>query len=196
MLAYVFWHRPAAGVEIASYEQALTRFHGSLAQRPPSGFLGSVSLRAQELPWLDGAPRAGYEDWYTLESWSALGVLESAAVSRGHQSAHQEAARRSCNGAGAVYKHLVGALQPRFARLAVWVSRPSRQSEPTIAELLDDGIAPARGSLWQRTLVLGPAPELCMLIGEAELPVGSGLAPSRLPVGWSASPSAREALAP
>ena len=52
MLAYLFWHRPAAQVEQAAYEQALERFHRSLAHQPPSGFRGSACLRLDELPWL------------------------------------------------------------------------------------------------------------------------------------------------
>ncbi len=73
MLAYISWHRPAAGVDVATYESALEGFHHSLARRPPSGFEGSCVFRAAELPWL--APvaqdppgtRAGYEDWYLLD---------------------------------------------------------------------------------------------------------------------------------
>ncbi|MEA2153101.1 MAG: hypothetical protein QOI18_1334, partial [Solirubrobacteraceae bacterium] len=96
MLAYLSWHRPAAGVQQAAYEQALQRFHRSLAHRPPSGFRGSAALRLQQLPWL--APilgegkidesAAAYEDWYLLDDWTAVGVLEEAAVSRGHETAH------------------------------------------------------------------------------------------------------------
>ena len=37
MLAYVFWHAPAEGAEIAAYERALLAFHHSLARSPPFG---------------------------------------------------------------------------------------------------------------------------------------------------------------
>jgi hypothetical protein len=40
MLAYVFWHRAAAGVDAAEYEESLREFHGTLAAYPPGGFLG------------------------------------------------------------------------------------------------------------------------------------------------------------
>ncbi|MCW3032320.1 MAG: hypothetical protein QOK19_326 [Solirubrobacteraceae bacterium] len=198
MLAYVFWHRAAGGVDVEDYEQALSRFHRSLAHRPPCGLLGSVTLRAEQLPWLPAAgagDSGGYEDWYLVENWSAVGVLELAAVSRGHQTAHGEAARRMGQGAGAIYKRLEGEAAPGDARLAVWVTRPRGQRDPTIAELLDDGVGPHDGALWQRTLVLGPAPELCLLHSAAELPPGTGLAESRLPPGWQAASAGRERLA-
>jgi hypothetical protein len=198
MLAYVFWHRPAGGVAVEDYEQALGRFHRSLAHRPPCGLLGSVSLRAEQLPWLTaggGDYAGGYEDWYLVENWSAVGVLELAAVSRGHQTAHGEAARRMGDGAGAIYRRLEGEALPGDARLAVWVTRPRGQSDPTMAELLDDGVGPLDGALWQRTLVLGPAPEFCLLHTAAELPPRTGLADSRLPAGWQATAGGRAAVA-
>ncbi len=46
------------------------------------------------------------------------------------------------------------------------------------------------GSLWQRELVLGPAPEYCLL---AEAP-GAGVAASRLPSHWRSHTVVREAL--
>ncbi len=192
MLAYVFWHRPAEGVAAEDYEDAIQHFHRSLSHSPPSGLISSASLRAPELPWLGAG---AYEDWYLVESWNALGVLEVAAVSRGHETAHQEAARRAGAGTAAVYRLLEGEPHPDRARLAVWVSRPGGQSNPTMADLLEDGLEPGAGSLWQRTLVLGPAPEFCLLHDAGELPAGSGLAASRLPAGWTASAGAREPLA-
>ncbi len=193
MLAYVFWHRPAQGVEPGAYEQVLTRFHRSLAHSPPAGLLGSAALRAPELPWLAG-DGPGYEDWYLVEGWSALGVLENAAVSRGHETAHREAARRAGAGTAAVYRRIEGDARPAQALLAVWITRPPGQVDPTMADLLDDGVAPAAGSLWQRSLVLGPAPEFCLLHTEPELPAETGLSPARLPAGWSTAVTAREAV--
>jgi hypothetical protein len=197
MLAYVFWHRPAAGVAVADYERALVRFHGGLAHNPPSGFRGSAALRAAELPWLadeDPIGGAGYEDWYLVDGWDALGVLESAAVSRGHASAHDAAARRTATGTGAVYRQIEGGIDPLQARLAVWVSRPAGHADPTVAQLLEDGIGPDLGSLWRRSLVLGPAPEFCLLLSMPSVEPETGVAQTRLPAGWSARAAAREAL--
>lgn len=195
MLAYVFWHRPAVGVAEGEYEAALQSFHRSLAHDPPSGLTGNATLRADALTWLAGEGQ-GYEDWYTVEGWSALGVLEAAAVSRGHESAHRDAARRAGVGTAAVYRLIEGALEPARAQLAAWVGRPAANDDPSLAQLLGDGVPPSEGSLWQRCLVLGPAPEFCLLLGAEELPAETGLAPARLPAGWSANVSARGPLRP
>jgi hypothetical protein len=196
MLAYVFWHRPAAGVAAADYERDLIAFHRSLAHQPPSGLLGSAALRASMLPWLDGGERVGgYEDWYLLESWNAVGVLEVAAVSRGHVSAHDRAARHAGSGAGAVYKRVEGEADPAAARSAVWVSRPSGQTDPTMADLLEDGMDPGESALWRRCLVLGPAPEFCLLGGVPASGAITGTVASRLPSGWTATAAKREPIA-
>jgi hypothetical protein len=200
MLAYVFWHRSAAGVETAAYEQALERFHRSLAHSPPSGFRGSSTLRAAELPWLAGPDgtreggAGGYEDWYLVDSWESLGVLEGAAVSRGHVTAHEQAARRAGAGAGGVYRLLDGAAVPAQARLSVWVSRAPGRPDPALADLLEDGMERERSSLWRRCMVLGPAPEFCLLSVGETLEPETGVAPRRLPAGWTAHVSARAAI--
>jgi hypothetical protein len=200
MLAYVFWHRPATARGAEDYERALARFHHSLAENPPAGFTASVTLRARELPWLaptGGEPAIGYEDWYLVENWTALGVLEAAAVSRGHAGAHDGAARGMGEGTGAVYRLLEGTPALSDMHTAVWVSRPPGSEEAQLADLLEDGFDPARTALFQRCLVLGPAPELCLLNAE-ELPgagaAETGLAAGRLPPGWRALPAAREPL--
>jgi len=194
VLAYVFWHRPAAGVEQDAYEQALERFHRSLAHRPPSGYHGSAALRLPELPWLaalggaeDDAP--GYEDWYLIEDWSTVGVLEEAAVSRGHLTAHDDAASRADAAAGAIYRLVEGCLQLDAER-AVWVKHKPGHEPPSLGALLGDGMAPERDGLWRRCMVLGPAPEHCLLAAEAS----AGTASSRLPAGWIAQSLARETI--
>jgi hypothetical protein len=70
--------------------------------------------------------------------------------------------------------------------------QPAREhSDPSLAALLGDGMDPAGGGLWRRSLGLGPAPELCLLVPE----VPAGVAPTRLPEGWSARTISRERLA-
>jgi hypothetical protein len=193
MLAYVFWHRAAAGAEQASYEQALERFHRSLAHQPPSGYRGSAAVRLPELPWLaplagaDCAP--GYEDWYLLDDWSAVGVLEEAAVSRGHLTAHAAAAARVGAGTGAIYRLFEGC--PKLdAERAVWVKHKPRHQPPSLGALLGDGMDPKRDGLWRRCLVLGPAPEYCLLAAEPP----AGVAVDRLPGNWTAQTLAREMI--
>ena len=77
MLAYISWHAPAGDSDTAAYEQALERFHRSLAHRPPSGLRGSAVFRTAALPWTGAVEAAHvYEDWYLLDGWSSVGVLE------------------------------------------------------------------------------------------------------------------------
>jgi hypothetical protein len=196
VLAYLSWHRPAVGADLSAYERALAQFHHSLAHMPPSGFRGSATFRTQELPWplpeqdpgQDGW--AGYEDWYLLDDWAAVGVLEEAAMSPGHVSAHEKVASLSGPVTGAVYRLLEGHPDLLETRVAVWVVPSPEHADPSFAALLGDGMDPA-GGLWRRSLGLGPAPEFCLLVAEAP----AGVAPTRLPKGWSATTISRERLA-
>jgi hypothetical protein len=196
VLAYLSWHRPAPTVDPDAYERALEQFHRSLAHRPPSGFRGSATFRAAELPWLvspgESSPRhgAGYEDWYLLDDWAALGVLEEAAVARGHVTAHDRLASLAAMATAAVYRFLEGHPGLDETRLAVWVARSRGHADPSLAALLGDGMDPTAGGLWRRCLGLGPAPEFCLLASE----VPAGVAPTRLPRGWSATTMTRERL--
>jgi hypothetical protein len=195
VLAYISWHRPAPEVDPTTYEQALARFHSSLAHRPPSGFGGSAAFRDAELPWLGACgggsePKGGYEDWYLLDSWSAIGVLEEAAVSRGHLTAHDAVAMKAEVSTGAIYRHSEGHAPLGQARLSVWVTRGRGHESPTIASLLGDGMDPATAGLWRRCIGLGPAPEYCLLASEPP----AGVADTRLPQGWRATVSRKEVL--
>jgi len=196
MLAYLSWHRAAAGVEQGAYEDALERFHRSLAHRPPSGFRGSAAFRLSELPWL--APLAGaehapaYEDWYVIDDWTAVGVLEEAAVAHGHVTAHDTVAGLAGRATGSAYRlvegHARGFVGPPSdsARppedglsatsgepgspapggdTAVWVTRAPGHEHPSLGALLGDGMDRERDGLWRRCLGLGPAPEYCLLAG-------------------------------
>ena len=194
MIAYLSWHRPAADVAAASYEEALKRFHRSLARRRPSGFQGSTAFRVAELPWA-GEPGGGedagggaYEDWYRLDDWTSVGVLEEAAVARGHVSRHDALAAMAALSTGAIYRLSEGQPRLEHARVAVWVTRAHRVALPLLADLLADGACGERASLWRRSLGLGPAPEYCLLAAEEP----AGAAPTRLPQGWRARVCARE----
>src|SRR5581483_3007699 len=102
MLAYVFWHAPAAGVAPETYAAAIDRFHRSIAARPPAGFVRSACLRADGLSWFEQG--AGFEDWYVVEDFAAIGVLNAAAIGRGHLTAHDAAARHAGPGTGSIYR--------------------------------------------------------------------------------------------
>jgi hypothetical protein len=208
VLAYLFWHRPRDASAIEAYEEAQICFHRSLARSPPVGLLGSATFRVPQLPWLSepaepaqepaAAAPAAYEDWYLVEDYAALGVLNEAAVGRGHRTAHEGVARRSGGGSGGLYGLLEGDRAVIARRksllgdtpLAIWVGRSGDSRRPALGELLGDGMDPRHASLWRRQLVLGPAPEFCLLARE----MPPGVAPTRLPDGWTARILAREAL--
>jgi hypothetical protein len=218
VLAYLFWHRPRDGTAVADYERSLESFHRSLARRPPAGMTAVASYRLAELPWqAPGSPLEApeeiaqqlpeamlripaYEDWYLVTDHTALGVLNEAAAGRGHRSSHDDIATHSGWGAGGLYALLEG--EPDGASLAaagvaVWVTTQPVASGaaaagpgPGLAGLLGDGMDGATASLWRRQMVLGPAPELCLVAPEAP----SGVREGRLPRGWSARVLTRELL--
>jgi hypothetical protein len=207
VLAYLFWHRPQDRADIAAYEQAHVAFHRSLHHSPPVGLCGSAAFRVRELPWLAAVGGAdgqgvdgGYEDWYLVEDYAALGVLNGAAVGRGHRTAHDQAARLLGAGAGGLYALAEGQRSEigpcaglesiAQATHSVWVSRPPGSRHGIVGELLGDGMDRRQASLWRRQLVLGPAPEYCLLADE----IPAGVAPTRLPPGWTVTTLERETL--
>jgi hypothetical protein len=211
VLAYVFWHRPREDAPVDAYEEAQIAFHRSLARARPVGMRCSAVFKLDEVPWavhradteaLDSA-RPGYEDWYLLEDFAALGVLNEAAVGRGHRSTHDVAARHLGGGAGGLYALLeggrsdTGALATPLAEanVGIWVARPAGAPRRQLGELLGDGMDPQHASLWRRQLVLGPAPEFCLLVREESVfDEPAGVAPTRLPAGWSATVLKRDVL--
>jgi hypothetical protein len=213
VLAYVFWHRPSESHEPDAYEQSLIAFHRSLARSLPVGTRASAVFRVAGLPWpishayaavgepdaaasgttARAAAQSAYEDWYLVEDFAALGVLNEAAVGLGHRTAHDGVARRFGAGAGALYGLVEGepcAEALGVASTATWISRPPGAPRRGLGELLGDGMQPSRASLWRRQLVLGPAPEFCLLAPEPT----AGVAGARLPSGWSTATLAREVL--
>src|SRR5271156_2477630 len=197
MLAYVFWHRPLDGSAVEAYERAQIAFHRSLAHAPPAGFQSSAVFRVAGLPWLEGP---GYEDWYFVEDYTALGVLNMAAVSHGHRTVHDEVAHRFGAGAGGLYGLIEG--HPPVApgafdqeSVAVWVGRSPGGQRRALGDLLGDGMDSQHASLWRRQLVFGPAPEFCLLAGDrTKLGLPAGVAPTRLPEGWTETVFERGAL--
>ncbi|HUB35938.1 MAG TPA: hypothetical protein VL972_03880 [Solirubrobacteraceae bacterium] len=184
VLAYLFWHRPRDAAAAAEYERAQIAFHRSLARTPPAGFRGSAVFRVAALPWpwsaaaaQERAPRdrlGGYEDWYLLEDYTALGVLNEAAVGRGHRSPHDAVAGRMGAGTGGLYGLVEGQMAGSLGEQTsvVWVARPpgavKRGLRELLADMLVDGATPGTASLWRRQFVLGPAPEYCLLHGGGE----------------------------
>jgi hypothetical protein len=139
MLAYVFWHRPAEDVDREDYERRLRAFHATLD-------VPSACFRLHLLPWRH---EDGYEDWYLVADWTALGDLNAAALAPVRRVEHDAAAEASAAGWGGVYRLVRGLPAP-----------PAAVRWTTAAEA--DAI-----TVWQRQMVLGPAPEFCLAGGEA-----------------------------
>ena len=189
MLAYVFWHRPAAGVAPEAYEALLDRFQRSLAARPPAGFVHSACFAAPSPNWLGDEP--AYEDWYVVDDFAAIGVLNEAAIGRGHVSAHDAAAKAADAGTASIYRLIEGHASLEHVRVAAWIDKPRGVPSPLLAALLGDGMDRERASLWQRQLALGPAPEYCVLAAEPP----RGVAATRLARGWSVAITERSMIA-
>ena|SRR5437588_7928376 len=203
MLGYVFWHAPAEGVDAAHYENALSAFHRSLAHSPPFGFEGSAAFRVGASPWeafrtATAPPGPGasgwYEDWYLVADFSALGVLNEAAVGRGHRSLHDRAAKGLGSATAGIYRLLEGGPVSGASigecRHATWIEPSGSTNAAEMGALLGDGMDPSSASVWRRQLVLGPAPEFCVLSREQP----AGVASTRLAPRWSARTLPREAV--
>lgn len=155
MLAYLFWHRPRPGVEQEEYEEAQRRFHRLIE-------VDSACFRLERLPFGD---EPGYEDWYLVDDWAALGELNATAVDSHHRPGHDRAAALAGEGWGGVYVCVRG--EPTIPSAARWLGKPRGEaSGEFLAGFADDLV------VWQRQMVLGPAPEFCVASGEDEQPEG------------------------
>ena len=153
MLAYPFWHWPRTDVEPGRYADALLAFHRALSAAPPPGFRGSRVLEVAGAPWVP-APIA-LEDWYLVDDFTALGALNEAAIPGLRRDPHDGAARMAQGGAGGVYRRVREGLATAPAQ-ASWFGKPAEIGYPQFLGQIPPG------ELWQRQLVLGPAPEFCL----------------------------------
>lgn len=178
MLAYVFWHWPQPEIQLPEYEARLREFHESLRDHPPAGFLQSASFRITGAPWTPVADV--YEDWYLIEDFTALGILNEASVAGARKEPHDSAARLTAGGVGGVYRMLFCKTNPFEGSQAQWFSKPA---DMTYVDLRSK-VAHLEGvdnSLWQRQLVLGPTPEFC-LRGKGDARVDLRFSPLILPL--------------
>ena len=157
MLAYVFWHYPVTSA--ADYEEALCGFHRAFAAHAPEWFLGSAVFGIGGAPWL-GAPE-GYEDWYLVPDFAALGSLNEAAVSEGRKAPHAAAARLAKGGAGGVYRLIRGRGALHQTCWAMWLTKPAGMTYTAFFDPLAGPLERSGASLWQRQMTLGPATEFC-----------------------------------
>lgn len=160
MLAYVFFHRAGSGVEAPPYETALRRFHAALAGEPPPGFISSTTYRIGN----------GYADWYLVDNSAALDRVNEAAV-RGERSApHDAVAHMSTDGTGKLLMLRSGHARTESG-FEMRFSKPAGMSYPDLYERLKPWTDRAEVSLWRRMMVLGPAPEFCLVaLSELDLP--------------------------
>lgn len=142
-LAYVFWHRPAPAADRTRYEHGLRAFHDAL-ELP-----GSRTFRLDRSPYED---HPAYEDWYPVEGWAELGALNERAVSGARREPHDAAAAAAGSGSGGVYRQLQQG--DEHDTVTWWSKPPGVTYADAIPELLRTG-----ASVWQRQMVLGPAPE-------------------------------------
>jgi hypothetical protein len=160
VLAYVFFHRAGSGIETPTYEAALRRFHASLAGAPPPGFISSTTYRIGN----------GYADWYLVENSAALDPLNEAAVKGARSAPHDAVAHMATDGAGKlmILKSGSARTEPGFE---IRFSKPAGMAYTELYERLKPWTDRAEVSLWRRMMVLGPAPEFCLVApSEVQLP--------------------------
>ena len=160
MLAYLFFHRAAPGVDARAYEDGLRRFHEALAQAGVPGFAGSRTYRTG----------GRYCDWYLVESSASLDALNDAAVSGGRSVAHDDVARQATDAAGKLLKLVSGSYDAN-ATNEVRFAKPRGMSYADHYARLKPWTERGDVSLWRRMMVLGPAPEFCLLArSDVQLP--------------------------
>jgi hypothetical protein len=160
VLAYVFSHRAADGVDKAAYEDSLRGFHAALANAAPGGFIASATFK------IGGA----FADWYLVESSAALDVLNAAAVSGARAPVHDAAARMATDGAGKLLSLASG--EPSMeAGFEVRFAKPGGMTNEVLYARLQRWTGQPGVSLWRRMMVLGPPPEFSIVTpSELELP--------------------------
>lgn len=170
MLAYLFWHTSQPTVDPKEYEERLGSFHTSLAEEKPEGLIESATFRMDTVPWLE-SDNPVYEDWYLLEGSGALDPLNTAAVTAHRSLPHDAVASVAGAGKGGLYRLRVGTPSLGTVRVAYWVSKPPVMKYPEFYQIVGPAVEAARGALWGRQMVLGPAPEFCVHAAqEVELP--------------------------
>src|SRR3569833_3004606 len=112
MLAYVFWHWKQDHVADGDYRARQRAFHAVLASVRPPGFVQSFSFRYSHAPWANDGNGA-YEDWFVVEDFEALGMLNDGAVAAERRAPHDAAAANVAGGAGGVYALRAAASPPR-----------------------------------------------------------------------------------
>ena len=165
-IAYVFWHRPRPETPSSLFEAKLASFHEALNEARPRGFIEALSFRTNGLPWA-GEQAVVYEDWYLVEDFAGLGVLNDAAVSGDVRAAHDSVAGDFMKGSGGVFKAVSGDLGLRQARFATWIEKSVGPSYQSYYEEVTKVVGMSKTNLWRRQMVLGPSPQFCVQSADA-----------------------------
>jgi hypothetical protein len=187
VLEYVFWHKPADGVDAERYEAMLVAFHDALRRAPARGFVRSRSYRIENASWLPG--EKGYEDRYEVVDFTSLGLLNEAAVAARLRPAHDDTSSLAGVGTGGLYAITHTATPELPAQTAcLWLTKPrglAREAfSAEVASQLGAGV-----DVSARQMALGPAPEFCV--------TGSrSLASVLVPSAWDARFTRREQIYP
>jgi hypothetical protein len=183
-LAYVFWHHPAAGVAAAGYEESLKGFHRALTAHAPPGFRGSASFAFTGAPWFPAGPV--YLDWYNVDDFTALGLLNDAAVAGARKQPHDYVARMTGAGFGGVSRRVAGLGSLRQTKAGTWLTKPAGMAYGAFIDQVSEHLDKAGMTLWQRQMALGPGLEFCIHSGgPVEIPVSLGSVSIELRQIWS-----------
>jgi hypothetical protein len=166
MLAYVFWHWPAAQTDPTAYQNALIHFHSTLAKQKPAGFLFSRCLLLASAPWL-GRDAATYEDWSLVENSAALDPLNIGAVTGACQEPHQQVAHWTIGSGAGLYQLRAGNAYLPAVHQEYRFNKPAGMSYTDLYTLLQSLVEQSGGNLWTRQMNLGPGPEFCWQSPEA-----------------------------
>ena len=153
MLAYAFWHHPAAGVDAVIYEEALKTFHSTLT--------GSTAFAFHSVPWFP-AP-SGYLDWYQVADFASLGELNETAVTGARKEPHDNVARMAGAGFGGLYRLIAGQADLGKTNTGTWLRKPDGMKYAGFLEQMSGLVNPSSMGLWQRQMSLGPGLEFCLL---------------------------------
>ena len=180
MLAYVFWHWRYPHIEKLSYQQLLSDFHTALRVQKPVGFHYSMVFQVELVPWLDVIGEV-YEEWYILENSAALDSLNEAAVTGPCREPHTQVARSAAGGSAGLYRLRGGESGITTAHVAYWFAKPQGMSYETLYQTLQPVTMQSAGSLWERQMVLGPAPEFCLQTS-ADTSLPADFTPLKIPL--------------
>jgi len=160
MLAYVFWHERRADADDAAYRADLAELHRRLAAAERPGVLGSRTFAIGALPWFDDRGGALFEDWYLVGGSAELDTLDEIAVSGDRSAPHDRLASAVVWGAGGLYRLRTGPAGGD-QRAAQWFAKPAGVRYSELDAVLATIVSPEH-AVWQRQMVLGPAPEFCI----------------------------------